>query len=604
MQANRGEDTMTRYTAPVEDMMFVLDHVVDLADVQNLPGCAEVTRDLLAVILEQAGRFGTDVLAPLNQSGDQEGAVLDAGGVRMPEGFANAYRQFVEGGWNGLPFPHEFGGHDLPWVLHTAVQEIWHAANMSFGLCPMLTQGATELLLAHASAAQKALFLPHLVSGTWTGTMNLTESQAGSDLSRIQTRAIPVDGAPPGTCRLIGQKIFITYGEHDMTENIIHLVLTRMPDASPGVKGISLFIVPKFLLTPAGLPGQRNDIWCSALEHKLGIRASPTAAMSLGDDDGAIGYLVGTAERGLEYMFTMMNNARLAVGLEGIAIAERAYQQARTYARERVQGRSLSPGNGAVTIIHHPDVRRMLLTMKALTEVTRALAYYTAARIDVARRHPDAPVRAAAESRVALLTPIVKAWSTENGIEVANLGIQVHGGTGFIEATGAAQHLRDARIAAIYEGTNGIQADDLVNRKILRDRGAAARSMIGEMNAIIPVLIVRGDAVRSVRIGLRDALRALEKATAWLVETNDPVAAQAGAVPYVHLFGLTLGGFMFARTVLAAMRLLETEDRPFLRAKMTTARFYAERLLPQTTGLLAAVTAGAESVMALPEEVF
>ena len=588
---------MTHYAAPVEEMRFVLEHVADFAAVRTLPGCGEVTSDLVAAILEQAGRFGADILAPINQSGDMEGAMFDAGSVRTPEGFADAYRQFVEGGWNGLPFATEFGGQNLPWALHAAVQEIWHAANMAFGLCPMLTQGAIELLLAHASPAQKDLFLPRLVSGEWTGTMNLTESQAGSDLSRIRTRALPVAGEP-GTYRLIGQKIFITYGEHDMTENVIHLVLARMPEAPPGVKGISLFIVPKVLVAADGTLAGRNDIWCSSLEHKLGIRASPTATISLGDYEGAVGYLVGEAHHGLEYMFTMMNNARLAVGLEGVAIAERAYQQARAYARERIQGRS--PGGGAVPIIHHPDVRRMLMTMKALTEAARALTYYTAAWIDVARRHPVPSVRAEADSRVALLTPIVKAWSTDIGIEVANLGIQVHGGTGFIETTGAAQHLRDARIAAIYEGTNGIQATDLVSRKVLRDGGAGARAMIAEMSASLSPPTI----APSLRASMHTALAALSRATDWLVETKDPVAAQAGAVPYLHLFGLTLGGDMFARAAAVEDLRATGGARAFLSAKAVTARFYAERLLPQTTSLLAAVMAGAESVMALPEEAF
>ena len=596
---------MTHYATPVEDMRFTLDHVADFADIQALPDYAEVTPDLVSAILEQADRFGVNVLAPLNQSGDKEGAVFETGTVRMPEGFSDAYRQFIEYGWNSLPFPREFGGQALPWVLHTAVQEIWHAANMSFGLCPMLTQSAVELLLSHASAAQKALFLPRLVSGEWTGSMNLTEPQAGSDLSLIQTRALPIIDQE-NTYKLIGNKIYITYGEHDMTENIIHLVLARMPDAPAGVKGISLFIVPKFLVAEDGSLGRRNDIWCSALEHKLGIRASPTAAMSLGDDDGAIGYLVGKAHCGLEYMFTMMNHARLSVGLEGIALAERAYQKAREYARERVQGYALQLGrsSGAVSIIHHPDVRRMLMTMRAFTEATRALAYYTAARVDIARSHPDQNVRRDAESRVALLTPIVKAWSTDVAMEVANLGLQVHGGAGFIETTGAAQYWRDSRIAAIYEGTNGIQAHDLVSRKILRDRGLEAQQVIVEINEAIAALNVAGSAVQSLQTSLQKACAALKKATSWLVARDDLVVAQAGAVPYLHLFGLTLGGLMFAKEALAAYRLSAAADHPFLKTKLVTAQFYAEKLLPQTESLLTMVITGADSIMALPEEAF
>lgn len=596
---------MTHYATPVEDMRFTLDHVADFAAIQALPGYAEVTQDLVSAILEQADRFGVNVLAPLNQSGDQEGAVLESGTVRMPEGFADAYRHFVECGWNSLPFPREFGGQALPWVLHTAVQEIWHAANMSFGLCPMLTQSAVELLLAHASESQKSLFLPRLVSGEWTGSMNLTEPQAGSDLSLIQTRALPLAGHD-NVYKLIGYKSFITYGDHDMTENIIHLVLARMSDAPAGVKGISLFIVPKFLVAEDGALNRRNDIWCSSLEHKLGIRASPTAAMSLGDDDGAIGYLVGRAHCGLEYMFTMMNHARLSVGLEGVALSERAYQKARDYARERVQGYALQFGrrSGAVSIIHHPDVRRMLMTMKSLTEATRALAYYTAARVDIARAHPDGDVRGAAAARVALLTPIVKAWSTDVGMEVANLGLQVHGGAGFIETTGAAQYWRDARIAAIYEGTNGIQANDLVSRKVVRNRGAEVQNMIAEINAVISALSVSGSAVQPLQTGLQKACAALGKATSWLVDRDNPVTAQAGAVPYLHLFGLTLGGFMFAKAALAVARLPVEADHPFLKAKLLTARFYAEQILPQTESLLTVVTTGEESVMALPEEAF
>lgn len=601
---------MYHYAAPIEDMQFLLDQVTGFTGVRNLLGYSEVTEDLISAILWQAAKFGANVLAPLNQSGDTEGAVLKDGTVYMPTGFNEAYCQFVNGGWNGLPFERAFGGQELPWALHTAVQEIWHAANMAFGLCPMLTQGAVDLLSAHASSEQKNVFLPNLVSGKWTATMSLTESQAGSDLSRIQTRAVPLENKP-GVYLLTGQKIFITYGEHSMAENIIHLVLARSPSSSKETKNISLFIVPKILVSSDGTLGQRNDIWCTALEHKLGIRASPTAVLNIGDNGGAVGYLVGVEHHGLEYMFTMMNNARLSVGLEGVAIANRAYQQASNYASERIQGRSLLGGKTtqeAVTIIHHPDVRRMLMTMRALTEAARALTYYTAVQIDITHRHPDSGARKAAQSRVALLTPIVKAWSTDVGIAVTNIGIQVHGGAGFIESTGAAQHLRDARITSIYEGTNGIQAYDLVSRKILRDGGREIGTVINEVDVTIAELVkTRKTMLRPLHKSLKDASSSLKQSTAWIINTSSLLEAQAVATPYLNLLGLTLGGNMLAKSALVAVNLLGTNHSQadqFLRAKVITAHFYAVHILPRIKGLLVAITASAKSIMAMPEEDF
>jgi len=460
------------YRAPLADMQFILHELIPFSTINSLPAYQEVSDDLVNTILEEASKFAGEVLGPLNWTGDQEGCSYSEGAVKTPQGFKAAYQQYIEAGWISLAANSDFGGQGLPITLATPVNEMWHSANMAFMLCPMLTAGAIEAIEHHASSDQQALYLPPLVSGQWAGTMNLTEPSAGSDLSAVSSKAIP-----NGDHYLIsGTKIFITYGEHDFTENIIHLVLARLPDAPPGVKGISLFIVPKFLVNTDGSLGKRNDVQCVSIEHKLGIHASPTAVMSFGETGGAIGYLVGEANRGLEYMFTMMNNARLAVGLEGVAIAERAYQQAAQYARERVQGK-VPQKTDKLPILHHADVQRMLMLMKTQTEAMRALAYIAAAQSDLAQKHPDASVRDASQKRVDLLTPIVKAWSTEQAIEIASLGVQVHGGMGYIEETGAAQHLRDARITTIYEGTTGIQAGDLLGRKIVRDEGQEAKSL-------------------------------------------------------------------------------------------------------------------------------
>jgi alkylation response protein AidB-like acyl-CoA dehydrogenase len=595
---------MTDYRAPIADMRFVLEEVAGLAAIAELPGYQDATPELAEAVLAEAGKLAAEVIAPLNHSGDRDGCAFENGVVRTPKGFVEAYRTYQEGGWNALPFDPDYGGQGLPWTLAYAVQEMWNAANLSFGLCPLLTQGAVELLQAHGSVAQKATFLPKMVSGEWTGTMNLTEPQAGSDVGAVKTRAVP-----NGEHYLItGQKSFITFGEHDLADNIVHMVLARTPDAPAGTKGISLFIVPKFLVKADGTLGPRNDLRCLSIEHKLGIKASPTAVMAFGDDGGAAGYLVGEENRGMTYMFTMMSNARLAVGVEGLGIAERAYQQALAYARERVQGRPPGVRDGApVRIIEHPDVRRMLMTMKAQVEAMRAFAYTNAAAIDRAKRDPDPSVRDRSQARADLLTPITKAWCTDLGCEIASLGVQVHGGLGYMEETGAAQHFRDARITPIYEGTNGIQALDLVSRKLLRDQGAAATALIAEMGQTAEALAEpSGEALSAIRGALVDGLLGLTSATESLLESG-PARAAAVASPYLRLFGTVAGGWLLAHSALAARRRLEANDggdRAFLEAKIKTARFYADNLLPQAAGLARSVVRGADSTLALDEAQF
>ncbi|MBI1206872.1 MAG: acyl-CoA dehydrogenase [Azospirillum sp.] len=598
------------YSAPIAEMRFVLNEVVGLGRIAGLPGYDAATPDLVDAVLEEAGKLAAGVLAPINHTGDIEGSHLDNGIVRTPAGFREAYRHYVEAGWNAVPFDPDYGGQGLPWTLAFAVQEMWQSANMAFGLCPLLNQGAVELLTEHGSPEQKALYLPRLIAGEWTGTMDLTEPQAGSDLSQVRMKAV----RHGDSYRLVGQKIFITWGDHDLAENIIHMALARVPDAPPGSRGISLFVVPKFLVKPDGSLGTRNDLRCTGLEHKLGIRASPTAVMVYGDDDGAVGYLVGEENRGIEYMFAMMNNARLSVGLQGVAIAERAYQQARDYARTRVQSRAVGRGSGKTAagddiIIHHPDVRRMLMTMRAGTEAARALTYEAAAMLDTAKRAPDPAVAEAARLRVELLTPVVKAWSTDLGCDIASLGVQIHGGMGFVEETGAAQHLRDARIAPIYEGTNGIQANDLVFRKVGRDGGTAARSFIDAVRAEAAALAaLRGDDAAVIAEALVRALDALAVATTWIAAAakGDPQAAAAASFPYLRLFGIVAGASMMARAAAAALAALAsgTGDPAFNEAKLVTARFYAEHFLSEAPGLLNRVTAGSRTIMALAESQF
>ena len=589
---------MTDYAAPIADMRFALTEIAGLDEIAKLPGCEQASPDLVDAVLEEAGKLAGGVLAPLNRVGDKQASRLENGVVRTPEGFKEAYAQYVEGGWNALPFAPEHGGQGLPMALATAVLEMWNSANMGFALCPLLNVGAVEAIAAHGTAEQKEIYLPKLVSGEWTGTMNLTEPQAGSDVGALRSRAV----REGDHYRVTGQKIFITYGEHDMADNIVHLVLARLPDAPSGTKGISLFLVPKFLVNRDGSLGQRNDVRCVSLEHKLGIHASPTAVLAYGDNGGAVGYLIGEENRGMECMFTMMNSARLNVGLQGVAIAERAYQQARDFARQRVQGRPVTAkAAGNHSIIEHPDVRRMLLAMRAQTEAMRALAYYTAGAIDRARHHPESEMRVAQQRRVDLLIPVVKAWSTDLGVEIASLGVQVHGGMGFIEETGAAQHLRDARIAPIYEGTNGIQANDLVGRKLSRDGGAAAQELIAEMRALDAALAeVPGDDMATIRRSLTPGIDALAIATDWMVETgkSDPPRALAGAVPYLKLMGVVTGGWLMARGALAAQQRLTQRggDARFHEAKVVTARFFAEHVLATAPSLLPAV-AGGSTVM-------
>jgi 3-(methylthio)propanoyl-CoA dehydrogenase len=596
---------MTEYRAPIQDMKFVINELAGLNDVIALPGYEEMTPDLAEAVLDEAAKFASEVLAPLNKPGDEHGASLDRNGVIAAEGFSAAYRQFVDNGWSALSGDPEYGGQGLPGLVAAATSEMWNSANMAFALCPMLTAGAMEAINAHASDELKATYLPRLISGEWTGTMNLTEPQAGSDLATTRTRAVP-DG---DHYRIHGQKIFITWGDHDMTENVVHLVLARLPDAPEGTRGISLFLVPKFLVNADGTVGARNDMTCASIEHKLGIHASPTCVMAFGEKDGAIGYLVGQPNRGLAHMFTMMNEARQKVGIQGLGIAERAYQAARDYAKERVQGRPVGhKGTERLAIIHHPDVRRMLLTMKSQIEAMRAFAYVLAADVDRAHRHPDAVERQRRQARVDLLTPVLKGWCTELGVELASTGVQVHGGMGFIEETGAAQFLRDARIATIYEGTTGIQAADLVGRKLTGDNGAAMKALIGQMrDAEVRLSTANGAEFPAIRAHLADAIDALEQATAWLLDVirTAPASAMAASVTYMMLTGYVCGGWQMARAALVAHGGPAWDgDDEFRRAKIITARFYAEQILPKAGALLSVVKSGASHAATLRDEDF
>jgi alkylation response protein AidB-like acyl-CoA dehydrogenase len=584
---------MSTYQAPLKDMRFVLNELAGLSEVAKLPGYQEATPDVVDAILEEASKFAAEVLDPINYSGDREGSKFSDGAVRTPKGFREAYQKFCQGGWNALPFEAEWGGQGLPRLVSTPVQEMWKSSNMSFSLCPLLTQGAIEALLLRGSEPLKKAYLPSMVEGKWTGTMNLTEPQAGSDLALVKTRA-----ERSGDHYLIsGQKIFITYGEHDLAENIVHLVLARTPDAPEGVKGISLFVVPKLIPNKDGTPGKRNSAKCVSIEHKLGIHASPTAVMVY---DKAVGYLVGEENRGLEYMFIMMNAARFAVGLEGVAIAERAFQRALAFARERVQGRDLVGGGASVPIIRHPDVRRMLMLMKSQAEAMRALAYVVAAAMDFALKTKDK----AHQAFVDLMIPVVKGWCTETGIEVASLGVQVHGGMGFVEETGAAQYLRDARITTIYEGTTGIQAMDLVGRKIAREAGATAKEWVSQLRKFDTELATSPNAdIKAISGSLGAGIQAVADCVDFIVGAKDPRAQFAGAVPFLKLMGIVAGGWQMARAALAAER-KKSEDPAFYAAKIATARFFADHVLVQAPGLRSTVVNGAAGVMALSEEQF
>jgi acyl-CoA dehydrogenase len=587
------------YKAPLKELRFVMHQLVGDQKLEGLPGFADYSTDFADSVLEEAGRFAEEVLAPINRVGDTAGARWTPEGVVMPQEFKDAYARFVEGGWPMLRASTRYGGQGAPTILGTAIEELWAASNLSFKLCPMLSQGAVEAIERCASEAQKQLYLPKMVTGEWTGTMVLTEPQAGSDLGAIRTRAVP-DG---NHFRIHGQKIFITYGDHDYTPNTIHMVLARIEGAPAGTKGISLFIVPKVLVNADGSLGERNDMRCVSIEHKLGIHASPTCVLSFGDRAGAIGYLVGEPNRGLEYMFIMMNAARLSVGLEGYAMAERAFQQALVYARSRVQGR---PGGkvGAqgkpLSIAYHPDVKRMLLTMKAYADAARAMAFYAALQLDLGQHHPDEAVRAAAQARGDLLIPVVKAWSTEIGVAMASLGIQVHGGMGFIEETGAAQYLRDVRITTIYEGTTGIQAGDLAGRKIARDGGAAMSELLTEMRGELASR--QGDEGAAAAL---EAAHLLDQATQALLQyfKGNAERALAASVPYLTLCGVAIGGWLMARAgSLAAEH--QSSDQEFHRGKQQIVRAYMEQILPQAQSLARIVISGSGSVVDADPELF
>jgi alkylation response protein AidB-like acyl-CoA dehydrogenase len=585
------------YRAPINDMLLALNHGAGLQAAVQAGHYGDFDADITAAVLEEAGRFASDVLAPLNRVGDEHGIKLEADKVTTAPGWPDAYQRWAAAGWNAVSGPEAFGGQGLPLAINAACTEIWSASNIAFGLCPLLTLSAIEALDAHGSDALKKIYLEKLVSGEWTGTMQLTEPQAGSDVGALRTRA---ECAPDGSYRIKGTKIFITYGDHDMTDNIVHFVLARLPDAPAGTKGISLFLIPKFLVNADGTLGARNDIYPSGVEHKLGMHASPTCTMTMGDHGGAIGYLIGEENRGMLCMFTMMNQARLGVGLEGVGIADRAYQQALGFAQERRQGRAIGrpgekPGNGSDPIIVHPDVKRMLMQMRALTAAARTICYATAVALDVSVRAKDAKVRSTAAARGALLTPIAKAFSTDIGNEVTSLGVQIHGGMGFIEETGAAQHFRDARITPIYEGTNGIQAIDLVTRKLAANGGASVWALLDELSGIVARVEKSNDpGFGTTGAKLRDALASLDRASRWLLErvASAPNDALAGATPYLRLFGSALGGCMLAGEALAARDLGEGDPQRYV----TLARFFAENISVQAGSLERTVMDSAEAV--------
>jgi len=585
------------YRAPIHDMLLALNHGAGLQAALSAGHYGDFDGELTAAVLEEAGRFATDVLAPLNRTGDKHGIKLDNGSVTTAPGWPDAYRRWTEAGWNAVSGPEAFGGQGLPLAINAACTEIWSASNIAFGLCPLLTLSAIEALDAHGSDELKRVYLEKLVTGAWTGTMQLTEPQAGSDVGALRSRA---ERAPDGSYRIFGTKIFITYGDHDMTDNIVHFVLARLPDAPAGTKGISLFLIPKFLVNADGSLGERNDIHASGVEHKLGMHASPTCTMTMGDKGGAVGYLIGEENKGMACMFTMMNQARLGVGLEGVGIADRAYQQALAFAQERKQGRA--PGSksaGMDAIIVHPDVKRMLMQMRSLTAAARTICYATAVALDIAARGLDPKVRADAAARGALLTPIAKAFSTDIGNEVTSLGVQIHGGMGFIEETGAAQHYRDARITAIYEGTNGIQSIDLMTRKLGANNGASVMALLDELAGIVTRVEASNDpALGTTGAKLRDALGALDRTSKWLLErlASAPADALAGATPYLRLFGSTLGGCMLANEALAAKDIADGIGDPA--RYVTLARFFAENVVVQAGSLERTVIDSAESVNA------
>jgi len=591
---------VSEYTPPLNEIRFALHELAELDRVLALEEFADVDAETVDQVLEEAGHFARDVLAPLNVPGDRQGVRVEDRAVVVADGFADAYAQFVANGWQTMPAPTRHGGMGLPEAVAVAAYEMWQSANLSFSLCPMLTSGAITAIEAHGSEHLKATYLPKLVSGEWTGTMVLTEPQAGSDLAAITTRAVR-DG---DHYRVSGTKIFITWGDHPMAENTVHLVLARIEGAPPGVRGISMFLVPKYLANADGSPGDRNDVWPVSVEHKLGIHASPTCVMNFGEGEGAVGYLLGEENKGLASMFTMMNHARIEVGVQGLAISERAYQLARRFALDRVQG-TVTGVDGRVAIIHHPDVRRMLLLMKSQIEAMRAAVYSTGALFDLAGHCRESGARADASARLALLTPIIKGWLTEVAQEVTSLGVQVHGGTGFIEESGAPQHMRDARILPIYEGTTGIQANDLAGRKILADDGRAIRALIADIRATAE-LVGRASMLADMKPAFDEAVDALELAVDWLIAAApyDPAAPGAAAVNLLMLAGTVLGGWHMARAALAVRGQGGGYDKAFREARLETARFYMAHVLPRSHAYSRAATAGADRVMSLPADNF
>lgn len=579
--------------------MFVMNELADLPMLSSLPGYEDASPDFVNSILDEAGKFASRVLAPINASGDHEGARYDNGNVTTPRGFKEAYAQFTQAGWNSINSEVEYGGQGLPKLVGAAVMEMWKTANLAFSLCPLLTTGAVEAITLRGSEELKAKYLPNMISGKWTGTMNLTEPQAGSDLALVRSKAVK---QADGSYRITGQKIFITYGEHDLAENIIHLVLARTPDAPEGVKGISLFVVPKFMVNDDGSLGARNDVKCAGIEHKLGIHGSPTCTLAFGDNGGAVGYVVGEENRGLEYMFIMMNNARFAVGLEGISISELAYQKALAFSKERVQGRDIGGGRESVTIIHHPDVRRMLMLMKSQTEAMRALAYVVATSHDLSVKHPDEAERKRHQAFVDLMIPVVKGWSTETGIQVASNGIQIHGGMGFIEETGAAQIWRDSRITTIYEGTTGIQAADLLWRKIVREGGNGLRTLIGDLQKFSGELgSIQNEHFEMMKKSFDMGLSALVE-SGMHIATNamkDPKGVSVGASALLDLMGVVCGGWQLMRGAIVAQRKIDAgENDPFYKNKIMSARFFADHVMSRAKGLAYSIKYGAPGALA------
>ncbi|MDP1684398.1 acyl-CoA dehydrogenase [Hydrogenophaga sp.] len=594
------------YTAPLKDMLFTIEHLARIDQVAQMPGFEDAGLETAQAVLEECAKLNEGVIAPLNWEGDKNPSFFKDGKVTTTPGFKEAFKQYAEGGWQGLQHPTDFGGQGLPKTIGAACGEILNSANMSFALCPLLTDGAIEALITAGSDELKAIYLEKLVSGQWTGTMNLTEPQAGSDLAAVRSRAEP---QPDGTYKVFGTKIYITYGEHDMAENIVHLVLARVTGAPEGVKGISLFVVPKFMVGKDGTLGARNDVHCVSIEHKMGIKASPTAVLQYGDHGGAVGYLVGQENRGLEYMFIMMNAARYAVGVQGIAIAERAYQKAVVYAKDRVQSRPVDGTlSAAAPIIHHPDVKRMLMTMRSVTEGCRAMAAVAAAAYDAAHHHPDADARKQNAAFYEFLVPLVKGYSTEMSLEVTSLGVQVHGGMGFIEETGAAQYYRDAKILTIYEGTTAIQANDLVGRKTARDGGTGAKAIAAQIEKTEAELAKRESAnAKAVLKRLKAAREAFVDVVEFIAANtrSNPNAAFAGSVPYLMLAGNLMAGWQLARSLMVAEDLsAKGQDTAFMQAKITTARFYADHILSRAPGTRDAIVEGAEAVTALAIESF